>query len=143
MACAACIATAATLPVMGPAEEQLAKTASVKLSALSAAFDAWPLYEAFLANPSATTLGALMAVVGASTLGAVPLYAAFLADPTATTLGALLDGVDATSATSLYTDFLADPSATTLGALFDGVGASTLGAVPALRFRIRLVIRPR
>ena len=89
MACAACLATAATLPAMGTAGEQLA-----------------------------------------STLGAVPLYAAFLADPTATTLGALLDGVDATSATSLYTDFLADPSATTLGALFDGVGASTLGAVP-------------
>jgi hypothetical protein len=35
MACAACIATAATLPVMGTAAEQLAKTVSVKLSALS------------------------------------------------------------------------------------------------------------
>jgi hypothetical protein len=35
MACAACIATAATLPVMGTAAEQLAEKASVKLSALS------------------------------------------------------------------------------------------------------------
>ena len=99
MACAACIATAATLPTMGPAAEQLAKTASVKLSALTS-LSASPLYEAFLANPNATTLGAL------------------------------LDGVYGTSATTLYTDFLADPNETTLRALLAVVGAPTLGAVP-------------
>jgi hypothetical protein len=135
MACAACIATAATLPAIGPAAEQLVKTASVKLSALSSlsfldAASASPLYEDFLANPSEETANALLAVVGASTLGAVPLYAAFLADPGETTLGALLDGVYGTSATTLYTDFLADPSETTLGALLAVVGASTFGAVP-------------
>src|SRR3954465_14554412 len=109
MACAACIAAAATLPVTGPAAEQLAKTASVKLSALSS-LSASPLYEALVANPGEATLGALLdGVYGTS---ATTLYTDFLADPSETTLRALLAVVGASTfgAVPLYTDFLADPS---------------------------------
>jgi hypothetical protein len=59
MACAACIATAATLPVMGTAAEQLAEKASVKLSALSDidAFSAIPLYLQLLSPDINATYG--------------------------------------------------------------------------------------
>ena len=96
MACAACLATAATLPAMGTAGEQLAKqfsSAEVNLAvdfSRLAAFDAIPAYIALLG-------GDLTALDDLDSLSAVnPILALLGGDITA------LDDLDSTSAINPY-----------------------------------------
>jgi len=111
MACAACIATAATLPVMGAAAEKVAKTAAVKLSALTD-------IDAFSA------LGAPF--FGTAAFDALPTYLAALGDPTA------LTGIDSLAAIPVFQQVLAGNIDALAGPAGDGEGGyAALSAVPA------------
>jgi hypothetical protein len=122
MACAACIATAATLPVMGTAAEKLANTAAVKLSASLADIDAFSVLGATSLTDIAA-LGALGApVIGTAALDAVPAYLAALGgDPSALTDIAAVSSLGATSLTDI-------DAFSALGAPF--IGTDAFGAAP-------------
>lgn len=118
--CAVCIATAAVLPAVGPAADQLAKTVSADVNlkvnwGALANFDAVPVFQAAAAgNPAA--------ILALPTLNAIPGYLAFaLGNVTA------LGGLDSLSAVPVFAAALQSGDPSELGAL------DSLSAVPSLQ----------
>jgi hypothetical protein len=124
MACAACIAAAATLPWAGSAAERLA-TEDMRLTAITDidAFSAIPLYAALLG-------GDLAAVGGLASINGLPALLALLGGD----LTQLLPtddnpGYDALGALDV---FFGDNDGTTGGGVFTGGGIDALGNYDAL-----------
>jgi hypothetical protein len=116
MGCAACIATAATLPTMGTAAEQLAETASVKLTALTD-IDAFSA----LGVSSLADIDAFSAL-GVSSLADIDAFSA---------LGvSSLDEIDAFSAIPVF--FGTDPETGEGTGVLNGGGIDALSGYDAL-----------